>query len=218
MQWTPWPTSHHGPVLDYLAPVSGDFASIDKTQLQFFKIGAVGLINDNPAPGTWATDQLIANNNSWVVTIPKTIAPGKYVLRHEIIALHAAGQTDGAQNYPQCVNLVVSGGRSETPAGESAEKFYTPSDPGIKIDIYSPISSYVMPGPALYSGAISAAQTSLPITSYAATTTSGGGGSSPTTTSKLPTTAPTTSTTLATITKRPDHDDDAFDHRIYHDY
>lgn len=34
-------------------------------------------------------------------TVPQHLAPGNYVLRHEIIALHAAGQANGAQNYPQ---------------------------------------------------------------------------------------------------------------------
>jgi lytic cellulose monooxygenase (C1-hydroxylating) len=85
LQWSPWPDSHHGPVIDYLAPVSGDFADVDKTTLQFTKIDEVGLVDDSSEPGTWGSDQLIANNNSWVVTIPKTVAPGNYVLRHEII-------------------------------------------------------------------------------------------------------------------------------------
>jgi cellulase len=43
LHWTTWPGSHHGPVMDYLAPVSGDFASLDKTSLKFFKINEVGM-------------------------------------------------------------------------------------------------------------------------------------------------------------------------------
>lgn len=43
LQWTEWPVSHHGPVLDYLAKVDGDFSAIDKTALKFFKIDGVGM-------------------------------------------------------------------------------------------------------------------------------------------------------------------------------
>jgi hypothetical protein len=35
------------------------------------------------------------------VSIPSTLKPGAYVLRHEIIALHGARSDDGAQAYPQ---------------------------------------------------------------------------------------------------------------------
>lgn len=43
-----------------------------------------------------------ANNNTGSLTIPSDLKAGNYVLRHEIIALHSAGQEDGAQAYPQC--------------------------------------------------------------------------------------------------------------------
>ena len=122
LQWTPWPDSHHGPVLDYLAKCPGKCEDVDKTSLEFFKIDQVGLVDDTTPPGFWGSDQLIANNNSWTVTIPESIAPGNYVLRHEIIALHSAGDDDGAQNYPQCVNLEITGSGSETPAGTLGTK------------------------------------------------------------------------------------------------
>lgn len=122
LQWSPWPDSHHGPVLDYLAKCPGKCEDVDKTTLEFFKIDEVGLVDDTTPPGIWGSDQLIANNNSWAVTIPKSIAPGNYVLRHEIIALHSAGNEDGAQNYPQCVNLEITGSGNETPAGTLGTK------------------------------------------------------------------------------------------------
>jgi cellulase len=43
LQWTPWPESHHGPMLDYLASCQGDCSTVDKTQLQFFKIDGIGM-------------------------------------------------------------------------------------------------------------------------------------------------------------------------------
>lgn len=45
LQWTQWPGSHHGPMLDYLAECPGDCATVDKTQLKFFKIDGVGITN-----------------------------------------------------------------------------------------------------------------------------------------------------------------------------
>ena len=156
LQWTPWPESHHGPVIDYLANCNGPCSAVDKTSLKFNKIDGVGLIDDTTVPGNWASDKLIAANNSWTVTIPESIAPGNYVLRHEIIALHSAGDANGAQNYPQCVNLEVTGsGTNALSTGTVGEKLYTATDPGILINIYTAIASYVVPGPALLSGALS---------------------------------------------------------------
>jgi hypothetical protein len=134
---------------------------VDKTTLEFFKIDGVGLVDDTTVPGSWASDTLIANNNSWTVTIPLDIAPGNYVLRHEIIALHSAYSVDGAQNYPQCVNLEVTGSGTATPSGVLGTALYTETDPGIDINIYQSLSTYIVPGPTLYSGETSASQTEI---------------------------------------------------------
>ncbi|KAF7855300.1 uncharacterized protein EAF02_011559 [Botrytis sinoallii] len=157
LQWTVWPDSHHGPVIDYLAACTGgDCTTVDKTTLGFFKIDGVGLVDDSTVPGTWASDQLIANNNSWSVTIPESLAPGAYVLRHEIIALHSAEQADGAQNYPQCVNLWVSGTGSAVPASADTvlgTALYTETDAGVNVNIYASLASYDVPGPTQWASA-----------------------------------------------------------------
>lgn len=149
IQWNTWPESHVGPVIDYMAKVD-DATSAKAADLKFFKIDAAGYEN-----GQWAASKLIANNNTWTVTVPSSIAPGDYVLRHEIIALHSANQENGAQNYPKCINLKVTGSGTENPEGITADKFYTPTDPGIKVNVYGDNSNYQMPGPALFSGASS---------------------------------------------------------------
>ncbi|VUC35302.1 unnamed protein product [Clonostachys rosea] len=150
LQWNTWPESHHGPVIDYIAPVSGDFASIQKASLQWVKIAEKGLVSGSN-PGTWASDELIANGNTWSVTIPSKLAPGKYVLRHEIIALHSAGQSNGAQAYPQCINIEVTGSGSSSPSGGAAfTTFYTPTDPGILFNLYESFTSYDIPGPNVW--------------------------------------------------------------------
>ncbi|KAB8074856.1 glycoside hydrolase [Aspergillus leporis] len=153
LQWTDWPESHHGPVINYLAPCNGDCSSVDKTKLEFAKIDAKGLIDGSSPPGKWATDDLISNNNTYTLTIPKSIANGNYVLRHEIIGLHSAGQTNGAQNYPQCLNIKVTGGGNASPAGTAGEALYKNTDPGILFNLYGDLSGgYPMPGPELFSG------------------------------------------------------------------
>ncbi|KAF7197980.1 Endoglucanase-4 [Pseudocercospora fuligena] len=168
LQWTTWPDSHHGPVIDYLAKCSGSCSEVDKTTLEFFKISQGGLIDGSASPGKWASDELIANNNSWAVTIPTGIAAGNYVLRHEIIALHSAGDANGAQNYPQCINLEITSDGTDSPAGTLGTALYKEDDPGILINIYTSLATYTIPGPSLYSGAASApSQTPVSITSDA---------------------------------------------------
>jgi len=162
LQWTVWPVSHHGPVLDYLANCNGPCETVDKTTLKWFKIDELGLLNPSVTDGFWATDVLEANNNSWTVIIPPTIATGNYVLRHEIIALHAAGQSNGAQNYPFCVNLAVTSSGTDNPAGVLATTFYKETDPGILFDLYSTLTNYTIPGPPLYSAAVTVTQTKPP--------------------------------------------------------
>lgn len=164
IQWNTWPDSHKGPVMDYLAPCDDSCETVDKTTLQFFKIDEGGFLNNSGNGGMWASDTLIANNNSWMVEIPPTIKGGNYVLRHEIIALHSAGSEDGAQNYPQCFNLQITGGGSSSPSGTLGTKLYNANDPGILINIYTSLSTYTIPGPTLIADAVSVAQVSSAIT------------------------------------------------------
>jgi cellulase len=172
IQWDTWPESHHGPVIDYLASC-GDAGceTVDKTSLEFFKVAEAGLIDGANAPGFWASDQLIANNNSWMVKIPEGIAPGNYVLRHEIIALHSGGQANGAQNYPQCFNLQITGSGTDKPAGVVGTKLYTADEAGILANIYTSPVQYEIPGPALIAGASPIEQSSSAITGSASAVT-----------------------------------------------
>lgn len=149
LQWNTWPDSHHGPVINYLASCNGDCSTVDKTTLEFFKIAESGLIEGSSSGGTWASDELIANNLTQTVTIPSSLAAGNYVLRHEIIALHSAGSEDGAQNYPQCINLEVTGSGTDLPTGTLGEALYGEDDAGILINIYTSLASYDIPGPTL---------------------------------------------------------------------
>ncbi|KEY73176.1 hypothetical protein S7711_04142 [Stachybotrys chartarum IBT 7711] len=148
LQWDTWPESHHGPVIDYIASCGGSCANVNKASLSWVKIAQRGLISGSN-PGRWASDELISRGNSWSVAIPSNLAPGGYVLRHEIIALHSAGQQNGAQAYPQCINLQVTGSGGTTPRGVSGTSLYRSNDPGILFNLYTSFSNYPIPGPAL---------------------------------------------------------------------
>jgi len=153
VQWTPWPASHKGPMLDYLADCGGDCSTVDKSTLKFFKIDGVGMTGLTGTPSNYADDDMIAANNTWSVKIPATIKAGNYVLRHETIALHQAQAAGGAQYYPQCVNLQVTGGGSDVPAGVLGTQLYKATDPGVMFNIYQQfkaLSDYPVPGPPLY--------------------------------------------------------------------
>jgi lytic cellulose monooxygenase (C1-hydroxylating) len=176
LQWTVWPESHKGPVIDWLAPCNGNCETVDKTALRFFKIDGAGIITQG-SPGYYAADALIANNNTWQVRIPSNIAPGNYVLRHEIIALHGAGSANGAQSYPQCFNLEITGSGTYQPAGVVGTALYPSNDPGVLVNIYTSSLNYQVPGGTIISGGVSSVpQSSSRITASASATTPGGGG------------------------------------------
>ncbi|KAL8403503.1 hypothetical protein RB594_008675 [Gaeumannomyces avenae] len=147
--WDTWPDSHHGPILNYLAPCSGECTSASAGSLSFTKITEGGLISGSN-PGNWVTDTMIRNNFASDLTIPRNLAPGNYVLRHEIIALHAAGQQNGAQAYPQCLNLKIrSGGSNKLSGGTPGRSLYSATHPGIIFSLYGQFSSYPIPGPSV---------------------------------------------------------------------
>ncbi|KAH8664610.1 glycosyl hydrolase family 61-domain-containing protein [Xylariales sp. PMI_506] len=202
LQWSTWPDSHHGPMIDYLAPCNGACESVDKTTLKFFKIDGAGVVDPTAAePGYWADDVLIANNFTWLVQIPSFIAPGNYVLRHEIIALHGGENVDGAQNYPQCFNLAITGTGTQVPSGVLGTDLYTETDPGILFNIYTSPLAYTVPGPTLVAGASSSvSQFSSAITASASATVGGGSGTATTSTGTTSTSVGTTMTTGTTAT------------------
>ncbi|KAH9904883.1 carbohydrate-binding module family 1 protein [Xylariomycetidae sp. FL2044] len=179
LQWNTWPESHHGPMLDYLAACNGPCESVDPGSLEFFKIDEAGVVDPSVAsPGEWGSDVLVANNNTWLVQIPATLAPGNYVLRHETIALHSAGQENGAQAYPQCINLEVTGDGTDVPAGTLGTELYSADDAGILVNIYTSPLDYSIPGPTLIAGVEpTVAQVSSEITATGTATAGSGSGS-----------------------------------------
>jgi cellulase len=145
--WNTWPESHKGPIINYLAPYNGESSA---GNLQWSKFSQSAIVSGT----TWVTDQLIANNFTSSTTIPRNLKAGNYVIRHEIIALHGAGSDNGAQAYPQCLTLRVSGSGTVAPtSGTVSTSLYTRNQPGILFNLYSSYTSYPYPGPALWTAA-----------------------------------------------------------------
>jgi hypothetical protein len=77
-------------------------------------------------------------------------------VRHELIALHNAlndnykTKISGAQFYPQCVKVRVTGDGTETPAGQKFPGTYKWDDKGILINIYYGPNEYISPGGPVY--------------------------------------------------------------------
>ncbi|KAH0427514.1 glycosyl hydrolase family 61 [Colletotrichum camelliae] len=163
--WTRW--AHFGPMMTYVARCPGDDCiNVDKTALEFVKIDEAGINFDTQE---WAARAMVNNNNTWVTTVPKSLAPRSYVFRHETIAVHGSFREGGAQNYPQCFNIDVTGSGTAEPKGVRAQELYTPTDPGILFNPYkTPIQNYTIPGPALFRDGEAATNTSSALTTPSA--------------------------------------------------
>ncbi|KAL0959162.1 hypothetical protein HGRIS_014447 [Hohenbuehelia grisea] len=147
-----WP-HNTGPMLTYMASCGS--VSCDKfnaINAKWFKIQQVGRKTDGS--GQWAQQDLM-NGAKAVVNLPSNLAPGNYLIRHEIIALHLATSFGGAEFYPSCAQLKVGGSGSGSPnANElvSLPGAYSDNDPGIfDMDTFNPSAKYTFPGPPIAS-------------------------------------------------------------------
>jgi cellulase len=119
----------------------------------------------------WAVDEMISNGGWHYFDMPSCVAPGQYLMRVELLALHSASTANQFQFYVECAQIEITG--SGTNSGSDLVSFpgaYSASDPGILISIYGTTGkpdnggrAYPIPGPR-------------PITCSA-----NGGGSTPTT-------------------------------------
>ncbi|KAN0102649.1 glycoside hydrolase family 61 protein [Hyaloscypha variabilis] len=140
--------SHKGPVMAYMKKVTNALTDPGYGS-GWFKISEAGLTN--VASQTWATQDLISNQGKQTITIPSCLADGQYLLRPELIALHGASSSGGAQFYMECAQINVTGGTgTKTPATVSLPGAYKASDPGILINIYKTLTSYTIPGPEVF--------------------------------------------------------------------
>ena len=78
-----------------------------------------------------------ALSDGYNYTVPACLKPGYYLVRHEIIALHIAQTVGGAEFYPSCHQLKVSGSGTVTPTKlVSFPGAYKNHDPGVLFDMW----------------------------------------------------------------------------------
>lgn len=146
--------AHYGPVIVYMSKVS-DAATADGSS-SFFKVfqdtWAKASSTSQGSDDYWGTKDLNKNCGKMDVKVPADLAPGDYLLRAEAIALHSAASAGGAQFYITCYQITVTGSGSSNPTGVSFPGAYKASDPGLQINIYQQLSTYVAPGPAVVTG------------------------------------------------------------------
>jgi hypothetical protein len=87
---------------------------------------------------TWANERAANNGMAHSFRIPSDIKPGTYVLRTEQIALHGNALSSmpstlvsGAETYPYCFNVEITGNGTATPEGVVFPGAYKTDDKGL---------------------------------------------------------------------------------------
>ncbi|KAL0957318.1 hypothetical protein HGRIS_001126 [Hohenbuehelia grisea] len=127
-----WP-HNTGPIITYLGLCGSITADkCDSTTVKWYKIHQHG----KKPNGHWVQEDLMSRAPA-TMTLPLDLAPGNYLIRHEIISLHLAAQGK-AEFYPSCVQIKVGGNGKGGPSPNDLVTFpgcYQDSDPGIRLDV-----------------------------------------------------------------------------------
>ncbi|KAK4098534.1 lytic polysaccharide monooxygenase [Parathielavia hyrcaniae] len=162
--WAQW-THSQGPILVWMYKCPGDFSSCDGSGAGWFKIDETGFNGDGQTvfldterPSGWPIATLVGSNKAWNSTIPPGLAPGNYLIRHELIALH---QANAPQFYPECAQIKVSGSGSLQPGSSykaAIPGYCRDSDSNIRVPINDRRipQTYQIPGPPVWKGSASA--------------------------------------------------------------
>jgi hypothetical protein len=130
--WKQW-THEQGPVMVWLFKCPGEFgASCKGDGKGWFKIDQMGMWGDNLNSKNWGT-AIVLKNLKWSSKIPTNLAPGNYLIRHELLALH---QANTPQFYAECAQIVVSGGGAAAPPADylySIPTYAPQNDPGVTV-------------------------------------------------------------------------------------
>lgn len=136
--------SHKGPIMYYLAKVD-DAASASSAGLKWFKIDEDTF---DTKTAKWGVDNMIAQNGWSYAKIPECIAPGQYLMRAELLALHSAYSSGGAQFYQSCAQLNISSSGTFVPTQTVAfPGAYKQNDPSILVQIWSTASQITAGSP-----------------------------------------------------------------------
>ncbi|KAL2121788.1 hypothetical protein VTJ04DRAFT_2243 [Mycothermus thermophilus] len=143
---------HWGPVQVYLSKVP-DASTAEPTQVGWFKIFSNAWAKkpggNSGDDDYWGTRELNGCCGRMDVPIPTDLEDGDYLLRAEALALHAMP----GQFYMSCYQITITGGTGTAkPATVRFPGAYTNNDAGIRANIHAPLSTYIAPGPEVYSG------------------------------------------------------------------
>ncbi|KAF7119077.1 hypothetical protein CNMCM5793_008720 [Aspergillus hiratsukae] len=143
--------SHKGPCAVYMKKVDDATADNNAAGDGWFKIWEADY---DATAGKWCTEKMIENNGHISVQIPADIEGGYYLVRPELLALHAAQDSPpDPQFYVGCAQVFVqSTGTAKPPTVSIGEGTYDLSLPGMTYNIYkTPLSlPYPMYGPPVY--------------------------------------------------------------------
>ncbi|KAG4440638.1 hypothetical protein IFR05_003872 [Cadophora sp. M221] len=165
-------SSHPGPITHFLyGPV--DDATMATGVGSWIKIDEFDSKN-----GTWANEIMLAQDMTYSFKLPTGLASGEYLLRSEMLALHASQTVGGGQFYMGCAQLKITGTGS---AGSCTPEIqipgtYKPEDSNIYIPTFYngfDISTYTAPGGAVAacggSGSAPVASSAAPVAVSTAT-------------------------------------------------
>ncbi|KAJ2900224.1 hypothetical protein IWW38_000644 [Coemansia aciculifera] len=139
--------SHRGPCMIYLGKITPN-----PDDIQWFKIYHMGFNKDS---NKWCSDVARDNHGKVDIVIPKDLEDGKYILRTELLALHKAALPMGAQFYPNCVHIDITGSNNKfltpPPAYVKFPGAYQSTDKGILYNWRTDKGlTYEIPGPVVY--------------------------------------------------------------------
>ncbi|KAF9891612.1 hypothetical protein FE257_003623 [Aspergillus nanangensis] len=145
--------SHKGPCAVYMKKVDDATADNNAAGDGWFKIFH---LDYDPQAGKWCTEKLMDNHGLLSVNIPADVAPGYYLVRPELLALHNADASPpDPQFFVGCAQLFVQGdGTARPPTVAIGEGTYHLDLPGLTFNIYDqPLKlPYPMFGPPVYQG------------------------------------------------------------------
>jgi len=135
---------HQGPVSIYLGKAPGSVSNWDGSGKNWFKIAEWGAKSFNPV-------QFSSHNlNEFMTTVPENTPPGEYLARIEQLALHLG--TGVPEIFVSCAQIKVTGSGTGNPAKVSIPGYIAANDPGVVASIYNGMTSYKVPGPAVWRG------------------------------------------------------------------
>ncbi|KAK2754786.1 hypothetical protein FQN54_006679 [Arachnomyces sp. PD_36] len=134
---------HKGPCSVYMKKVDSAIADNNAAGDGWFKIW-----DSTYDDGKWCTEKMIENNGHISVKVPEDIAGGYYLVRTELLALHAAVDSPpDPQFYVGCAQVFVeSTGTAKPDTVDIGEGFYDLDIPGLTYNIYDQPLKLPYPG------------------------------------------------------------------------